>query len=194
MKADTVNTPADTREAELIRRAARGDTPAFEAFCARVEGPLFGYAMGMTRSPQEAEDIVQESLLRLYRLVRREGLRGNDRARALAFGIAHNLAVDHLRRRGRVVPLDERRPPQASQAAERSLLREEVDRALAELPEPQRNALMLREFGELAYAEIASTLGASLDEVKVWIHRARKHLASLLDRDGQYVGDKRRGM
>jgi DNA-directed RNA polymerase specialized sigma24 family protein len=47
---------------------------------------------------------------------------------------------------------------------------------------------MLREFGDLSYEEIAKTLGASLAEVKVWIHRGRKGLAQLLDRDGQYLG------
>jgi DNA-directed RNA polymerase specialized sigma24 family protein len=49
---------------------------------------------------------------------------------------------------------------------------------------------MLREFGELSYAEIAETLGASLAEVKVWIHRGRTRLTQLLDRDGQFVGKK----
>lgn len=194
MNGERSRTPVDPREAELVRRATRGDVPAFEAFCARVEGSLFGYAFGMTRDAQEAEDIVQESLLRLYRVLRESRLRAAGSARTLVFSIAHNLAVDHLRRRGRVVPLEDRRPAAASEAAERALLREQVEQALAELPESQRSALMLREFGGLAYAEIASALGASLDEVKVWIYRARKRLAQLLDRDGQYVGEHKRGV
>ena len=56
------------------------------------------------------------------------------------------------------MPLDERRPTPAHEAAERALLREQVERALAELPESQRSALMLREFGGLAYAEIAEAM------------------------------------
>lgn len=46
---------------------------------------------------------------------------------------------------------------------------------------------MLRVWGELSYAEIADTLGATPAEVKIWLYRARKRLAELLDRDGQYI-------
>ncbi|MDX9972197.1 MAG: RNA polymerase sigma factor [FCB group bacterium] len=187
--------PADAREIDLIRRAARGDAPAFEAYCARIEGPLFGYAFGMTRSPQEAEDIVQESLLRLYRLLRQGGLRDFSSARSLVFTTAHNLSVDHVRRwRRRVVPIVERRSARASEAAEQALLREQVERAMAELPESHRAALMLREFGGLSYEEIASALGANRGEVRTWIYRARKRLAQLLDRDGQYIGEHGHGV
>jgi len=53
--------------------------------------------------------------------------------------------------------------------------------------------VMLREFGQLNYGEIAQALGASLDQVKVWIYRARKGLAQVLDRYGQFIGDQSRG-
>jgi RNA polymerase sigma-70 factor (ECF subfamily) len=181
---------ADARDVELVGRAARGDAAAFEAFCARVESSLFGYAWGMTRQAQEAEDVVQESLLRLYRVL----LRDAAGARSLVFATAHNLCVDHLRRRRRVVPLDERRSPRASEAAESALLQEQVQRAMTELPESQRSALMLREFGELSYEEIATALNANRGEVRTWIYRARKRLAQLLDRDGQYIGENRHGV
>jgi RNA polymerase sigma-70 factor (ECF subfamily) len=185
---------ADARDVELVGRAARGDAAAFEAFCARVESSLFGYAWGMTRQAQEAEDVVQESLLRLYRVLRSGGLRDAAGARSLVFATAHNLCVDHLRRRRRVVPLDERRSPRASEAAESALLQEQVQRAMTELPESQRSALMLREFGELSYEEIATALNANRGEVRTWIYRARKRLAQLLDRDGQYIGENRHGV
>ena len=68
---------------------------------------------------------------------------------------------------------------------------EQIENALAELPENHRSALMLREFGELSYSEIAAALDATVDRVKVWIYRGRKQLAQLLDRDGQYVESNR---
>lgn len=179
----------------LVQQSREGDPLAFEALCARMEGPLYGYALGMIHDRHEAEDIAQESLLRLYRIASTGQLRdGGGSARALVFTIAHNLAVDRLRRERHTQPLDENTPAPESQPAARALLREQLDKALAELPESHRSALMLREFGGLAYAEIASAMDANLGEVKVWIYRARRRLAELLDRDGQYLGDGTRGV
>lgn len=196
MTSGFASSTAELSDEVLAQRARHGEGLAFETLCARMEGPLFGYALGMIHNRHEAEDIAQESLLRLYRLSSTGQLRdGGSSARALVFTIAHNLAVDRLRRERHTVPLDETEPaPQQGQPGEQALLREQLDRALADLPESHRSALMLREFGGLAYTEIASAMGANLGEVKVWIYRARKRLAGLLDRDGQYIGDGTRGM
>lgn len=181
-------------EDEWVLKAGRGDRAAFDVLCRRLAGPLYGYAYGMVRQAEEAEDIAQEALFRLYRVARAGKLRKDPRqARSLAFTMVHNLAIDHLRRQRRSPePLPSRR--NGSTPAEGLLLREQVDRALEDLPESHRRAWMLREYGDLSYQDIARTLGATLDEVKIWIYRARKRLARLLDRDGQYVGDSQRGV
>lgn len=180
--------PVKLEDAGLNKRVCSGDVNAFELLCTRLEGPLYGYAYGMVRNTHEAEDIVQEALFRLYRAMRDRKLRPGGSTRSYVFAIAHNLAMDQRRRARPTAPLDESFPAQESGAAEATLLREQLNRALADLPANHRSALMLREFGGLRYSEIAETLGASLDEVKVWIHRGRKRLATLLDRDGQYLG------
>lgn len=178
-------------EQHLLRQSGRGDMDTFEAFCAQTEGPLFGYVLGLVQNRPEAEDIAQEALLRLYRAARSGAVKQTPRA--YLFSIAHNLAIDH-HRRGRTAVLPTAAAPEAAdRRVEQSLLREQVDKALAALPESHRSAIMLREFGELSYAEIAATLGTTLDQVKVWIYRARKRLAQLLDRDGQYVGEPNHG-
>lgn len=180
--------PAKLEEASLVQRACKGDVNAFDLLCTRLEGPLYGYAYGMVRNSHDAEDIVQESLLRLYRSMRSSKLRSGGSVRSYAFTIAHNLAVDSRRRARPTVSLDASFPAPNGNSAESSVLREQLNRALADLPANHRSALMLREFGGLSYAEVAETLGASLAEVKAWIHRGRKGLAQLLDRDGQYLG------
>jgi len=157
----------------------------FERICAEIEAPLYSYALRLSGNRSEAEDIAQESLLRLFGALQQGKLNGSPRA--YAFSIAHNLAMD-LHRRKPPAPPDPAPVALPSQDTERHLLREQLERALKELPENQRAALLLREFGGLRYAEIAETLGVSVGQVKIWIYRGRKKLADLLDRDGQYIG------
>jgi RNA polymerase sigma-70 factor, ECF subfamily len=184
-------------EAQLYKRVCRGDAAAFERLCLTIEAPLFNYLLRMVCDRPEAEDIAQESLLRLFRACR-NGQAAPDKGslRALLFSIAHNLAVDWLRRQGRDLPNDSDppAPAQASAQAERLLLREQIDHALASLPPAHRSALTLRAFGELSYAEIAAILDTKEGAVKTWIYRARQRMAELLDRDGQYVGDQNHGV
>jgi RNA polymerase sigma-70 factor (ECF subfamily) len=84
-----------------------------------------------------------------------------------------------------------REAPSPETMVARSLLRAEIERALDALPADQRAALLLREFGELSYAEIAQTMSVEVSMVKTWIFRARRKLSTLLDRDGQYIGENR---
>ena len=186
-----------TAEQELLDRLRKGDAAAFDGLCLQFDKPLFSYVRNMVKDRCEAEDIAQEALLRLY-VAAREG-KVRSAPRAYAFSTAHNLAVDSQRRSrrngGSDAPAPERagQPDAASAGVERRMLREEIDKALAMLPEGHRSAVMLREFGGLNYAEIARTLGVSTDQVKVWIYRARKHLARVLDRCGQFVGGQSSG-
>ncbi len=179
----------------LFDQVCRGNDAAFETWSLHVERPLYGYAYGMVRNIHEAEDIVQEAFTRMLRLARNGRLRQDPaKARSLLFGIAHNLAMDVHRRQKPAPPPSPPNPAPAFRMTEEGLVHAEIDRALADLPSKQRSAWLLRVHGELSYAEVASTMNASLDEVKIWIHRARKRLAQLVDRDGQYIGDRRDGM
>lgn len=186
----TDETRRDT-EAALLGRVRRGDVDAFEALCAEIEAPLFSYALRCVENRPDAEDVVQETLLRLFRAARLGKL--NTAPRAYAFSVAHNLAVDVVRRQRRVVFFESPPAPSAARSAEQSLLRQQIGQALDDLPRHHRSALLLREFGGLSYAEIAQALDVSVGEVKVWIYRARKRLSTLVDRDGQYLGETRNG-
>lgn len=182
-------------EWDPLRRLRLGDVAPFEAFCLNVEGRLLAYLNGLTKNAQEAEDLAQESLFRLYTMIcenRVQPPKGSPSG--LLFSIAHNVAMDSHRRLKHVVALDTRRTPAPATSAEQSLLRDQIGLAMEQLPENHRDALMLREFGSLSYREIAGALGASLSEVKVWIYRARTRMSQLLDRDGQYIGEQRHEM
>lgn len=163
-----------------------GGHAEFERLCAETEAPLYSYALKMSGNASEAEEIAQESLFRLFKALRNGST--HQAPRAYLFSIAHNLAMDTHRRTHREPPPEPPSPPTPAASASRSLLREQIDLALEDLPENQRAALLLREFGALRYGEIAETLGVAEGQVKIWIYRGRKRLAELLDRDGQYVG------
>ena len=181
--------------AQLLQRTGKGDRAAFDALCRDLERPLLRYAFVLTADPVEAEDVAQEALFRLYKMARARKVRPEfGSARSLAFTIAHHLAVDHHRRKARQPEYEPSPAPAPNVETERVLLREQIGKALADLPETHRSALALREFGDLSYEEIADTLAASRSAVKVWIHRARKRLTKLLDRDGQYVGGQCHGL
>ncbi|MCL4219341.1 MAG: RNA polymerase sigma factor [Candidatus Hydrogenedentes bacterium] len=173
----------------LYKRMCAGDIAAFEQFCLPVERPLLAYAARIV-PPVEAEDLAQEALCRLFRLVRKGSLDpGKTSPRSLLFTIAHNLAMDfHRKSRREMDTSAENSAPAASSDVERQFLRHEIDKAVAQLPETQRQALLLREYGGMTYDEIAQTMGVDLNNIRIWIYRARKRLATLLDRDGQFVG------
>ncbi len=145
-------------------------------------GRLVSLARFFTDDRTAAEDLVQEAFLRLAR----SGHRVRDHAKAAAYlrSIVINLARDH-NRRGLVslrhrppAVLDE--PSAETQAAERES-RNEVVRALRELPTRQRECLALRYYLELPVEEIADTLGVSANSVKTHLKRGLKSLAADLE-------------
>ncbi len=175
----------------LVQRVVEGDLRAFELLYDRYARPVFSLAFRMLGDPGEAEELLQETFVRLWQQA------GRYDARRGSFGswlmsIAHNLAVDALRQRSRrpqradfvdlaTLPLqdiDERAT--ALEAAEVSELRDRVRRALAQLPEPQRQAIELAYFAGLTHSEIAAVLGEPIGTIKTRLRLAMQKLQVLL--------------
>jgi len=165
-----------------------------------LKDKLFRLALHITLHREDAEDMVQETLLRLWRILQKG--REVDNAEALALTVCRNLCLDFVEgaaRRGRV-SMDsqqwEAEPPAAtpdpSQRMERDEQREALARLLASLPEKQRTAFELRDVEGHPYREIADIMQISESDVKVNIFRARNKLRELLvqRRDGS-VAKKR---
>jgi RNA polymerase sigma-70 factor (ECF subfamily) len=148
--------------------------------------------MPMLKDPQEAEDVVQEALLRLYQ---RQGLREPGAVMAWLHTTATNIALDHLRRRkrspvalglaseaeGTTNTCGTSRGADTEGEVERREMSACVRRYLDLLPEDQRTALVLYEDRNLKVREIAELLGTSEATVKIRIHRARRRLQELLE-------------
>jgi RNA polymerase sigma-70 factor (ECF subfamily) len=171
----TVIEPEDDR---LLERAAAGDEEAFRLLVRRWEGALLAFLERMTGSREEAEDLAQETFLRAFRNAKRYRSRG--RFKSWLFRIAGNLTRSRLRRRKIVawvrfdpgahdVPGDEPPPDRALEGEER---RRAVRAALMELPERQREAVVLRRWEEMSVREIAETMGTTEPAVDSLLHRA----------------------
>jgi RNA polymerase sigma-70 factor (ECF subfamily) len=157
---------------------------AFEAEILPQLRPLFGMAYRLTGNAHDAEDLVQETMLRAHRSFDR--YRPGTNARAWLFTILHRLRTDALRRRGRrpeTVELVDDGPPVAPvHEAALASGHEEITRALQGLPEGFRSAVVLRDVEEYSYAEIAKMLDIPVGTVMSRIHRGRALLRQALSR------------
>lgn len=172
----------------LIARITEGDTRALRALYDRCSRRAFAVALGVLTNRGEAEEVVQETFLQVWRQARRfDARRGG--ATTWIVTIARSRAIDRLRARGaadravasvRAEPV-EATAPSPVEAAEQAELRRKVADALAELPTEQRRALELAYFRGLSQAEIAAELGDPLGTVKTRVRLGLGKLAALLD-------------
>ena len=143
---------------------------------------LYGTAFRLTRSPQDAEDLVQEALLRAYRGF--SSFRPGSNARAWLYTILHRVRTDMLRKRGRSPQTTEMTDDGPAVAPRHEAVltsgNEDVQRALGEVPEVFRQALLLRDVEEFSYDEIAGILGVPVGTVMSRIHRGRASLRKAL--------------
>jgi len=142
---------------------------------------LYGTAYRMTSNAADAEDLVQESLLRAFRGFER--FEAGTNLRAWLFTILYRVRADLLRRQGRtprMEELDEEGPPVPPPQEELSRGGEDLARAIAGLPEAFRAAVVLRDVEELTYGEIAEVLQVPMGTVMSRIHRGRAQLRVVL--------------
>jgi RNA polymerase sigma factor (sigma-70 family) len=165
----------------LVQQIRRGSEAAFEVAFERHAPAILGYCRHMLGSPEEAEDAVQHTFAAAYGDLQR----GGEREIALKpwlFAIARNRCLSMLRaRREHAIE-----PPELATAglAEQVQRRAELRQLLAdvrELPDEQRDALLLAEVGGLPQADIARVLGCEVSRVKGLVHRARSALIARRD-------------
>ena len=201
-----------TREEELalVRRVQGGELDAFEELVRAHEKTVYNLALRMTGNPQDAEDMAQEAFLKAYRSL--PEFRGESKFSVWLYRIVSNVCLDHLRKQSRRpsssltmedddgeeqqfdVP-DESASPE--KLLEQKLTREAVQRGLNQLPDEQRQILLLRELRGLSYEEVGEALGLEAGTVKSRIFRARKRLCAFLLADGnipdQYTSNASKG-
>lgn len=151
---------------------------------------LYGYAMVLTRDRTEAEDLVQETCVRAVKAM--ESLQPDSNAKSWLFTILRNIWLNQVRQRRsapRIIGLDvdESTAELAVEVSEdpyalyaSKLERDQVRKAIQQLPDELREIIVLREYGELSYQEIATLLDCPAGTVMSRLGRARSKLRSLL--------------
>lgn len=160
----------------------RGDRRAFAELVELTKGRVFTLAYRLVGDRWDAEDVAQEAYLRAFRGL--PAFREDARFETWLHRIVVNTAMSHLRRRGRFGELlAEGQDLEVEEPRDRvseALDRDEVKRALAELPAGQRAVVVLKDIYGMSCREIGEEMGLSEGAVKVRLHRARKRLKERL--------------
>ena len=175
---------------ELVERHRYGDPTAFEQIYRRHAEMVFNLALRMTGDAEEAADVSQETFLRVHRYCGK--FQGRSSLKTWIYRVAVNCCRSRFRRdrtwRTRIlsgslerveqVPDTRRGPEDHTLARDRG---ETVTQALGRLPEPFREAVVLRDLEGLAYEDIARVLGIRIGTVRSRIARGRDRLRTLLE-------------
>ncbi|NDV07960.1 RNA polymerase sigma factor [Rhodococcus opacus] len=172
-------------DADLIAACRAGDHHAFAELAGRYRTNAWHVCLQITGNTHDAEDALQDTLTAAWQNLPK--FRGDARFHTWLHRIAVNAALAVVRRRKTTDSLDDTDgdygillEDPAPRFDEQITTIDAVRRALAQLPEDFRVAIVLAEFASLPYADIAEHQGVTVATVKTRIHRARKQLATLL--------------
>ncbi|MWC27187.1 RNA polymerase sigma factor SigW [Paenibacillus sp. MMS18-CY102] len=181
-------------EARLARLALKGDQQAFAEIVDMYQDKLYHMAYRMLYNRQEAEDVVQDAFLRVYRNLERydESLKFS----TWIYRIATNLCIDRLRRRKptysldaesadhegldgySMVPSDNRTPESETMLSETQRI---IHQAIETLPAKYKSVMVLRYLQEMSLQEIGDVLDMPVTTIKTRVHRGREFLRKRLE-------------
>ena len=189
----TVKDHSSADDPTLVRAAQQGDMVAFEELVARHRDKIYARAYSMMRNEEEAIDLSQEAWVKGWQRLKQ--FQGESSFGTWLTRIVINLCLDQLRKqkRQRTESIEamseesggvERQMPvvttNPTAGLERRELRQRIDRALNQLSHEHRTALVLHEFEDMEYKEIAKTMGCSIGTVMSRLFYARRKMAVLL--------------
>src|SRR5437667_3912849 len=184
---------SSAEDQKLVRAAQKGDMAAFEELVARHRDKIYARALSMMRNEQEAIDLSQEAWVKGWQRLKQ--FQGESSFGTWMTRIVINLCLDQLRKqkRQRTESIEamseesggvERHMPvitvNPTAGLERGELRKRIDQALGQLSHEHRTVLVLHEFEEMEYKEIAKTMGCSIGTVMSRLFYARRKMAALL--------------
>ena len=178
----------NSQERALIEAAAGGDPAAFEKLMRMHEGKMYAVALRMCASREDAQDSMQEDMIRAYRAI--ENFRFQSSFSTWIYRITMNTCLDELRRRkvrqatSLDALLDAGWAPSGGESPEGHAMEQDRKRALEQairtLPEDMRAAIVLRDIQGYSYDEIADILSVNVGTIKSRISRGREKLREIL--------------
>ena len=169
-----------TSDEALMLQFQGGSTEAFDELFARYREPLFGFFRRRLNSCERAEDLAQETFLAVIRATSRYEPRAL--VRTYLYGIALNLLAAERRKQSKDAPVDSSPEPAVSGAPYAVLW---VRQALQKLDPSEREIIMLREYEQLSYSEIADLLRLPLNTVRSRLFRSRLALKGYLESESK---------
>jgi len=188
-----VNDKAAISDEELVKSAQKGETVAFEELVARHRDKIYARAFSMLRNEDEALDLSQEAWVKAWQ--RLSQFQGDSSFVTWITRIVINLCLDQLRKHKRqktesidqmddeLGGVERQMPvvnPNPTEKIEREELRIRIDKALAQLSSEHRTVLVLHEFEEMEYKEIAKAMDCSIGTVMSRLFYARRRMANLM--------------
>ena len=191
MGAGEAASPADS-DAQLLARFAAGDQSAARTLTEQLLPGAMRQAWRILGDQIEAEDVAQEAMLRLWRQAS-DWRAGEARISTWLYRVVHNLCIDRIRKRRPQVPVEDAPEPvdpdpgvlEKMAQGERA---QAVAAAIKELPERQRQALILRHFEGLSNPEIGEALECSVEAVESLLARARRQLTKKMSEESEDYG------
>lgn len=191
--------PGELTDMEILSEVSSGNIDAYGKIVSRYNGRLYNFVFRFVSDRETAEDIVQETFLRAFR--KRKEYRAIANFSTWLFTIAGNLAKSELRRRkrwrlfsldrdeesdtGMDLPDESFRP---DRVAESSMADDQIQDAIAALPENYRQVILLRDVEGMSYQEIAEIIDCPVGTVKSRVNRARLKLQQKLKQEGRDAG------
>lgn len=164
-------------EEALIAKSISGDADAYGQLVDRYKNALYRHSFALMRDEDTAEDIAQEAFIAAY--YKLDTFDSSKRFSTWLFKIATNKALDSLRSRRRVTPMDDtvlERIVSPHAAPEQSAVHSELATAVAELEPRYRAVVHLYYFEGMSYDEIAVVMAKPVGSIKGWMNRAKKQL------------------
>ena len=188
--AITINGVKELSDGDIIAGTLAGRLDGFEELVRRYQRPITGYVFRMVGDYESALDVTQEVFIKVYNSLHKYS--SEYKFSTWLYRIAHNAAVDHLRRNS-ITPQSletenadgsfqiqiESRASSPEQDRERSEWRTEIDSVVRTLPPAYRDLIMLRHGQDLSYDEIAEVTGLPLGTVKNRLFRAREMMREI---------------
>jgi len=186
-------------ENKLISRASGGDPSAFNQLMGMHEKRMYAVALRMCGNREDAQDCLQEAMLRVYRAI--GGFKGQSSFGTWVYRITMNTCLDELRRKKNKqnVSFDNLldqgwSPADDSASPEKKVMqiemRKSISTSIQELPEDMRSAIIMRDIHGYSYDEIADILGVNVGTIKSRISRGREKLREKLSNFSELFGSR----